>query len=95
MSSSATRRARLVGGVQWFDATRGFGFIGRDDGGPDVFVHARQVREAGLDTLREGQRLEFELGTSRDGRPRAENLLEISSARQPVTAATAQPTGAP
>lgn len=67
-------RVRLFGRVLWFNATKGFGFIARDDGAGDVFVHVAAVQRAGLDTLREGQRVEFELARSRDGRPRAENL---------------------
>lgn len=65
---------RLFGVVRWFNAAKGYGFIARDDGAGDVFVHIAAVQRAGLDTLREGQRVEFEIGTSRDGRSRAENL---------------------
>lgn len=65
---------RLFGTVRWFSATKGYGFIGRDDGAGDVFVHVSAVQRAGLDTLREGQRVEFEVALGRDGRLRAENL---------------------
>jgi CspA family cold shock protein len=67
---------RHFGTVKWFDAAKGFGFIARDDGAGDVFVHASAVERAGLDTLREGQRVEFEIGTGRDGRSRAENIAQ-------------------
>jgi CspA family cold shock protein len=53
------------GTVKWFDATKGFGFIKPDDGGRDVFVHVTAVREAGLQTLLEGQTVMFELKTER------------------------------
>ena len=49
-----------TGTVKWFNATKGYGFIQRDDGGPDVFVHASAVERAGMDTLREGQKVSYE-----------------------------------
>jgi CspA family cold shock protein len=80
-----TAAERLFGAVNWFDSKKGFGFLSRDDGGPDVFVHVSAVERAGLDTLREGQRIEFELATGPDGRARAENLaaLEQGANRTP------------
>jgi cold shock CspA family protein len=56
------------GAVKWFDARRGFGFIAPDLGPCDVFVHASAVSAAGLDVLAPGERLEFELAQSGDGR---------------------------
>jgi cold shock CspA family protein len=56
------------GAVKWFDPRRGFGFIAPDLGPCDVFVHASAVTAAGLDMLVPGQRLEFELAQSGDGR---------------------------
>ena len=50
-----------TGTVKWFNATKGFGFIQPDDGGNDVFVHISAVERAGLGSLREGQKLSFEL----------------------------------
>jgi CspA family cold shock protein len=49
------------GTVKWFNATKGFGFIQPDDGGADVFVHISAVERAGLGSLNEGQKVEFEL----------------------------------
>ena len=63
-----------TGTVKWFNATKGYGFIAREDGSNDVFVHARAVERAGLGTLREGQRLNFEVRPGRDGRTSAEEL---------------------
>lgn len=53
------------GTVKWFNATKGFGFIQPDDGGPDVFVHISAVERAGLGTLNDGQKLSYELERDR------------------------------
>ncbi|MCK1381467.1 cold-shock protein, partial [Bradyrhizobium sp. 24] len=50
-----------MGTVKWFNATKGFGFIQPDDGGQDVFVHISAVERAGLGTLREGQKISYEI----------------------------------
>ena len=50
-----------TGTVKWFNATKGFGFIQPDDGGSDVFVHISAVERAGLRSLNEGQKVQFEL----------------------------------
>lgn len=62
-----------IGTVKFFNSTKGFGFIAPEDGGNDVFVHVSAVERAGLGTLSEGQRVEFEVQTER-GRPAAANL---------------------
>jgi CspA family cold shock protein len=49
------------GTVKWFNATKGFGFIQPDDGGPDVFVHISAVERSSLGSLNEGQKLSYEL----------------------------------
>lgn len=56
------------GAVKWFDARRGFGFISPDLGPCDVFVHASAVNAAGITELFPGDRVEFELAQSGDGR---------------------------
>ena len=61
------------GNVKWFNPTKGYGFIQPLDGGKDVFVHISAVERAGLSTLNEGQRVEYELVTNR-GKTSAENL---------------------
>ena len=63
------------GSVKWFNATKGFGFIIPDDGSNDAFVHISAVERAGLSNLREGQKIEYELVTGRNGRSSAENLV--------------------
>lgn len=63
-----------TGTVKWFNPTKGFGFIEPEDGGKDVFVHISAVERAGLASLREGQKIEFEVAPGRDGRSSAEEL---------------------
>jgi CspA family cold shock protein len=63
-----------AGTVKWFNPTKGFGFIAPDDGGRDVFVHVSAVQRAGLASLEEGQRVQFELTQGRDGRTSADQL---------------------
>jgi len=53
---------------------KGFGFISRDDGQPDAFVHISAVERAGLSTLNDGQHVEYEIQTGRNGKASAENL---------------------
>ena len=49
------------GTVKWFNATKGYGFIQPESGGPDVFVHISAVERAGMGSLNEGQRVGFEV----------------------------------
>ncbi len=66
------------GSVKWFNATKGFGFIQPDDGGQDVFVHISAVERAGLGTLSEGQKIQFDLmSDQRSGKMSAENLRAV------------------
>lgn len=64
-----------TGTVKWFNATKGYGFIEPDDGSKDAFVHISAVERAGLSTLNEGQKLEFELVPGQNGKTSAENLV--------------------
>ena len=66
-----------VGIVKWFNPTKGFGFIEPEDGGKDAFVHISAVQKAGMDTLREGQKVEFELVPGDNGRSSAESLVAV------------------
>ncbi|MBT3536316.1 MAG: cold-shock protein [Rhodospirillaceae bacterium] len=63
-----------TGSVKWFNPVKGFGFIVPDDGSEDAFVHISAVERAGLTTLNEGQKIEFELQPGRNGRMAAANL---------------------
>jgi cold shock protein len=56
------------------NATKGYGFIAQDGGGPDVFVHISAVEKAGYSGLAEGARVSYELFTGRNGKASAENL---------------------
>jgi len=62
-----------IGTVKFFNTTKGFGFIQPEDGDKDVFVHISAVQNAGMDTLVEGQRVEYEVVTER-GKLAAGNL---------------------
>ncbi|MEQ8440419.1 MAG: cold-shock protein [Alphaproteobacteria bacterium] len=61
------------GTVKFFNTTKGFGFITPDDGEKDVFVHITAVQASGLDTLSDGQNIEFDVEPDRRG-PKAVNL---------------------
>tara|TARA_B100000282_G_scaffold43849_1_gene27289 strand:- start:791 stop:1003 length:213 start_codon:yes stop_codon:yes gene_type:complete len=67
----------LKGKVKWFNGKKGYGFIERSDGEKDCFVHASQVREAGLRFLNEGDELEFEIESGDKG-PSAIKLRKTS-----------------
>ena len=66
----------LKGKVKWFNSTKGFGFIEREDKEKDVFVHTSAVRDAGMDGLQEGQELTFDV---EDG-PKGPNATNLKSA---------------
>jgi cold shock protein len=64
-----------VGTVKWYNSVKGYGFIQRDDGGPDVFVHVSAVERAGLYGLNEGQKVRFEITVDRrTGKAAADQL---------------------
>lgn len=63
-----------TGTVKWFNPTKGYGFIQPDDGSKDVFVHVTAVERSGIGTLREGQRVSFDIEPGRQGKTAAVNL---------------------
>ncbi len=67
---------RLMGTVKWFNATKGYGFIGRDEG-EDVFVHFSAVDMEGYRRLKEGQKVEFSVEQGPKGL-QAANVIPIS-----------------
>jgi CspA family cold shock protein len=66
-----------IGTVKWFNSTKGYGFIGPDDGENDVFVHISNVELSGLRSLTEGQRVSYELANNKD-KLSATNLKIVS-----------------
>jgi len=66
---------KATGTVKFFNAMKGFGFITRDDGQPDAFVHISAVERSGLNGLNEGDQLEFDLEVDRRGKYSAVNLV--------------------
>lgn len=73
----ASENVMPVGTVKWFNTRKGYGFIEQESGGKDAFVHITAVEKAGLSSLIEGQKLEFEMVTDGSGRPSADNLSVI------------------
>jgi cold shock protein len=63
----------MIGTVKWFNPDKGFGFIQPEDGSKDVFVHISAVEKAGLRSLNEGQKVNFEIVTER-GKQAAGNI---------------------
>ena len=68
--------SRTTGTVKWFNDSKGFGFITRDDGQKDVFVHHSAIQTQGFRSLAEGQRVEFDVVQGQKG-PAAENVTKI------------------
>jgi CspA family cold shock protein len=63
-----------TGTVKWFDPAKGYGFIEPEDGSKDAFVHISAVERAGLSSLTEGQKVNYELQPGQNGKTSAENL---------------------
>ncbi len=64
-----------TGTVKWFNPVKGYGFITPEDGSMDVFVHISAVQLAGLDTLSQGQRVDFDIEPGKDGKTAAANVV--------------------
>ncbi len=67
-----------TGKVKWFNDEKGFGFVTRDDGGGDVFVHHSDIQMEGYRTLAEGEQVEFEVKEGPRGQ-RAEKLKRLNT----------------
>ncbi|HHT73224.1 MAG TPA: cold shock domain-containing protein [Firmicutes bacterium] len=66
----------MLGRVKWFNAEKGYGFIEREDGNGDVFVHFSAIKEEGFKSLQEGQTVEFDIVEGERG-PQASNVVKL------------------
>lgn len=69
-----------IGTVKFFNESKGYGFIAPETGGGDAFVHISAVEQSGMSTLRENQRVSYELQEDRRGKMAAVNLKDASDA---------------
>ena len=79
--------SRLTGTVKWFNNSKGYGFLGRDDGGADVFAHYTSIERDGYKTLREGEPVTFEVVPGERGRPQAEKVLPLHNGKSAARSA--------
>src|SRR5690606_29933569 len=73
---SADDTQKLTGTVKWFNDAKGFGFITPDNGGEDLFAHFSSIQMNGFKTLKEGQKVAFEIAQG----PKGKQALNITSA---------------
>jgi cold shock protein len=79
--------ARTTGTVKWFSDAKGYGFIEREDG-DDIFVHHASIEGTGFKTLKEGERVEFDI-LEEDKGPKAQNVVRLNAAQDPGRGARA------
>ena len=65
-----------TGKIKWFNPAKGYGFIENGAGGKDVFLHVSALEKAGIDTLKEGEEIEFEIGENK-GKENAINIKKM------------------
>ncbi len=68
----------ITGTVKWFNDSKGYGFVTRDDGEKDVFVHHSAIQGEGFKSLAEGEKVEFDVVQGQKG-PAAENLVKVGA----------------
>jgi CspA family cold shock protein len=69
-------REMATGIVKWFNDSKGFGFVAPDDGGADLFVHFSAINMGGFKSLKEGQKISFEVAQGPKGK-QASNIQAI------------------
>ena len=84
-----------TGTVKFFNENKGYGFIQPDEGGQDAFVHITAVERAGMRTLRENQRVSYDLQQDNRGKLKAENIRSADGAEAPEEAPEAEAEEAP
>jgi cold shock protein len=82
-----------IGTVKFFNQDKGYGFIAPEGGGNDAFVHISAVERSGMSTLRENQRVSYDLEQDRRGKMAATNLRDASDAAQAEEPANDQDAG--
>ena len=65
-----------TGKIKWFNPAKGYGFIENGTGGKDVFLHVSALEKAGIDTLKEGEEIEFDIGENK-GKENAINIKKV------------------
>jgi len=75
-STSLLKESTVIGTVKWFNNSKGYGFLGRNDG-PDVFIHYSAILGEGYRTLSEGDSVEFEIIDGPKG-PQAANVRKLA-----------------
>jgi CspA family cold shock protein len=66
-----------TGTVKWFNDAKGFGFITPDGGGEDLFAHFSAINMNGFKSLKEGQKVSFEIAAGNNGKTRANNIQSV------------------
>lgn len=66
-----------TGTVKWFNDSKGYGFITPDDGGEDLFAHFSAINMSGFKSLKEGQKVSFEVTNGNKGKKQASNIQAI------------------
>ncbi|MDH5535775.1 MAG: cold-shock protein [Betaproteobacteria bacterium] len=66
-----------TGTVKWFNDSKGFGFITPSDGGEDLFAHFSGINMAGFKTLKEGQKVSFDITDGNKGKKQASNIQAV------------------
>ena len=65
-----------IGKIKWFNPTKGYGFI-EQEGSKDIFLHVSALEKAGINTLQEGEQIEFEIGENK-GKENAINIKKVA-----------------